>query len=162
MRLAGDAPSAQDIDDVTRLIGRIPQGDFRVVVRTDHGEPVVVMNAPLLDDNTPMPTLYWLVGAAEVYAVSQLEADGGVNHVEAILGLDAIDAIHRAYSMTRDSLIPSDYDGHRPSGGVGGTRRGVKCLHAHFAHWLAGGNDAVGAWVAEQLDARGVPRAGRI
>ncbi len=161
MRLAGDAPSAKDIDDVTRLIGRRPQGDFRVVVRSKTGEPVVLMNAPLLDDGTPMPTLYWLVGADEVYAVSQLEADGGVDRVEALLGLDTIDAIHSAYASARDALIPPAHDGHRPSGGVGGTRRGVKCLHAHLAHWLAGGDDAVGEWVAQQLDARGAERAVR-
>lgn len=161
MRLAGDAPSATDIVDVTELIGRTPQGDFRVVLRSKSGKPVVVMNAPLLDDGTPMPTLYWLVGAEEVYAVSQLEADGSVDRVEALLGLDAIDEIHRAYAESRDALIPSTHEGHRPSGGVGGTRRGVKCLHAHFAHWLAGGNDAVGAWVAQQLDERGIERAER-
>jgi uncharacterized protein len=36
---------------------------------------------------------------------------------------------------------------------VGGTREGVKCLHAHFAWHLAGGDDPVGRWVAERLDA---------
>jgi uncharacterized protein len=162
MRLAGEPPSETDIADVTRLIGRIPQGDFRVVVRSSAGEPVVVMNAPLLDDGTPMPTLYWLVGSAEVYAVSQLEADGAVDEAESIIGLEAIDAIHASYGARRDELIPQDHAGHRPTAGVGGTRRGVKCLHAHFAHWLAGGNDAVGEWVAQQLDARGIERAQRI
>jgi exopolyphosphatase/guanosine-5'-triphosphate,3'-diphosphate pyrophosphatase len=34
---------------------------------------------------------------------------------------------------------------------VGGTRRGVKCLHAHYAWHLAGGQDPVGRWVAQQL-----------
>lgn len=43
-----------------------------------------------------------------------------------------------------------------PSGGVGGTRQGVKCLHAHLAWHLAGGDDPVGAWTAVQL---GVDRA---
>lgn len=162
MRLAGEPPTEADIADVTRLIGRTPQGDFRVVVRTATGEPVVVMNAPLLDDGTPMPTLYWLVGSAEVYAVSQLEADGAVDEVEAIIGLDAIDDIHSSYAQRRDVLIPTTHIGHRPTAGVGGTRRGVKCLHAHFAHWLAGGNDAVGEWVAKQLDDRGIERAQRV
>lgn len=162
MRLAGEPPTNADIADVTRLIGRTPQGDFRVVVRTATGEPVVVMNAPLLDDGTPMPTLYWLVGSAEVYAVSQLEADGAVDEVEAIIGLDAIDDIHSSYAQRRDVLIPATHTGHRPTAGVGGTRRGVKCLHAHFAHWLAGGNDAVGEWVAKQLDDRGIERAQRV
>jgi hypothetical protein len=38
-----------------------------------------------------------------------------------------------------------------PSGGVAGTRRGVKCLHAHYAWFLAGGEDHVGRWVKEHL-----------
>ena len=162
MLLPGVAPTDQDLADATRLIGRVPQGEFRVVVRSATGEPVVLMNAPLLNDNTPMPTLYWLVGSAEVHAVSVLEADGAVDQVEELLGLDAIDAIHVAYGARRDALIPPDHVGPRPSAGVGGTRRGVKCLHAHLAHWLAGGDDAVGQWVAEQLDTRGNTRAQRI
>jgi hypothetical protein len=117
------------------------------------------MNAPLLEDGTPMPTLYWLVGGTEVHAVSTLEADGGVNTVEAIIGLDAIDAIHVRYQERRDAMIPTSHEGPRPSAGVGGTRRGVKCLHAHFAHWLAGGDDSVGKWVSQQLDERGVTYA---
>lgn len=162
MLLPGAAPSDEDFAAVTALIGRVPQGEFRVVVRSRHGEPVVLMNAPLLEDGTPMPTLYWLVGASEVHAVSQLEADGAVDEVEALIGLDAIDEIHQRYMTTRDALIPASHTGHRPSGGVGGTRRGVKCLHAHLAHWLAGNDDAIGEWVATQLDARGAQRAERI
>lgn len=162
MQLPGDAPSGEDLAAVTELIGRVPQGEFRVVVRSHHGEPVVLLNAPLLDDGTPMPTLYWLVGRTEVHGVSQLEADGGVDQVEELIGLEAIDVIHQQYMATRDALLPVSHTGHRPSGGVGGTRRGVKCLHAHLAHWLAGNDDVVGAWVAEQLDTRGVKRAKRI
>ena len=162
MLLPGDAPSSDDIAAVTNLIGRVPQGEFRIVVRSAAGAPVVLLNAPLLADGTPMPTLYWLVGEKEVHAVSQLEADGAVDQVEELIGLERIDVIHQRYMATRDSLIPASHTGHRPSGGVGGTRRGVKCLHAHFAHWLAGNDDAVGEWVAQQLDERGQQRAARL
>ena len=34
---------------------------------------------------------------------------------------------------------------------MGGTRKGVKCLHAHYGWWLAGGDDPVGQWVADHL-----------
>jgi hypothetical protein len=30
---------------------------------------------------------------------------------------------------------------------------GVKCLHAHYGWWLAGGDDPVGQWVADRLAA---------
>jgi exopolyphosphatase/guanosine-5'-triphosphate,3'-diphosphate pyrophosphatase len=35
---------------------------------------------------------------------------------------------------------------------VGGTRTGVKCLHAHWAWHLAGGDDPVARWVADRID----------
>ncbi len=44
--------------------------------------------------------------------------------------------------------------GPRPSGGVGGTHTGVKCLHAHYAFHLAGGDDPVGRWVEDQTRER--------
>jgi hypothetical protein len=37
----------------------------------------------------------------------------------------------------------------------------VKCLHAHFAYWLAGGDDPVGQWVADQLDEHNIARTQR-
>ncbi|HEV2310507.1 MAG TPA: DUF501 domain-containing protein, partial [Acidimicrobiia bacterium] len=58
---------------------------------------------------------------------------------------------HAAYAEERDAALPAGWEGPRPHGGVGGTRVGVKCLHAHYAWYLAGGDDPVGAWVAERL-----------
>ena len=58
-----------------------------------------------------------------------------------------------ATSAARDAALPVEHRGPRPTGGVGGTRRGVKCLHAHYAWFLAGGDDPVGRWVHEQMTA---------
>lgn len=150
--LDGAPASDEDVRDVTSLIGRAPMGEFQVVVRDALGRPVVLRNAPLLHDGTPMPTLYWLVGTDEVAAVGTLEASGAVDRAESEIGLEVIDEIHARYAAERDALIPASHTGHRPSGGVGGTRRGVKCLHAHYAHHLAGRTDDVGLWVARQLE----------
>lgn len=158
----GEPATATDIDVVRELIGRTPQGDFTVVVRDEQGRPVVVRNAPVLHDGTPMPTLFWLVGKVEVAEVGRLESTGAVDEVEALIGIDAIDAIHRAYEQERLADMPASHAGHSPSGGVGGTRRGVKCLHAHLAHWLAGGDDAVGEWTARKIAERGVSIAIRV
>ena len=67
--------------------------------------------------------------------------------------LDAIAAAHDAYAAERDAALPAGWDGPRPTAGVGGTRQGIKCLHAHYAWFLAGGPDPVGAWVADALAA---------
>jgi hypothetical protein len=137
---------------VTALLGRVPDGHFGVVVRRPDGQPVVIANDPLLRDGTPMPTRYWLVDPELRSRVGRLEAAGGVRQAEAAVDPDLLEASHGRYAQERDRLIPSEWTGPRPTGGVGGTRRGVKCLHAHLAWWLAGGNDPVGDWVASQLD----------
>ena len=143
--------SPADIERVTELLGRSPQGDFEVVVRSTSGDPIVVQNAPLLFDGTPMPTLFWLVGKKEYVAVARLESTGGVDQSEADIPEEEIAAAHQRYKALRDSLLPPHHTGPAPSGGVAGTRRGVKCLHAHYAWFLAGGDDPVGDWVAEKL-----------
>jgi uncharacterized protein len=147
-----DAPRA-DLDRVRELLGREPQGAFEVVVRDAAGDPVVLRNAPLLDDGTPMPTRYWLIGRALVAAVGRLEAAGGVRQAEAEIAADEIAAAHARYAAERDAHLPPGYIGPRPSGGVGGTRLGVKCLHAHYGYFLAGGDDPVGRWVHDRIDA---------
>jgi hypothetical protein len=142
---------------VAALLGREPAGAFEVVVRDEHGDPVVVRNAPFLDDGTPMPTRYYLVGAELVRDVSRLEATGGVKAAEAAIDAAELVATHERYAAERDSTIPADHEGPRPFGGVGGTRTGVKCLHAHVAHSLAGGDDPVGRWALDRLGEADTP-----
>jgi len=142
----------EDLAVVRELLGREPLSAFTVVVRDETGAPIVIQNAPFLDDGTPMPTRYWLVGSVEATQVGRLEADGGVRAAESALAPEALRAAHDRYAEMRDRLIPADHPGPRPSGGVGGTREGVKCLHAHYAWYLAGGDDPVGQWVQDQLD----------
>ncbi|HEX2064385.1 MAG TPA: DUF501 domain-containing protein [Acidimicrobiales bacterium] len=140
-------------DEVSALLGHAPRGAFEVVVTDGHGRPVVIRNAPLLDDGTPMPTLYWLVGDTERAAVSRLESAGGVRRAEAEVDAESLAKAHARYAAERDAAIPPDHAAARPTGGVGGCRQGVKCLHAHYAWYLAGGDDPVGRWVSERLEA---------
>jgi uncharacterized protein len=150
-----------DRDEVARRLGRSAQGRFVVVVRDDAGAPVVIRNDPLLDDGTPMPTRYWLVDPDLRAAVGRLEAAGGVRRAEAAVDGPALVEAHDRYRAERDAALPPTHVGPRPAGGVGGTRTGVKCLHAHYAWHLAGGDDPVGAWVAAALAGSvGRPEAG--
>jgi uncharacterized protein len=146
-----EPPGDDDLVAVTRLLGRRPAGAFTVAVRDGTGGPAVIANAPLLDDGTPMPTRYWLVDQALREAVSRLESGGGVSAAEAAVEPAALARAHARYAQERDRLLAPGYAGPRPAGGVGGTRAGVKCLHAHLAWWLAGGDDPVGDWVAARL-----------
>jgi hypothetical protein len=143
--------SDADVEELTRLLGRAPRAEFDVVVRGADGAPVVIRNAPLLDDGTPMPTRYWLVDPDLSVRVARLESAGGVRAAEAAVDPGELRAAHERYARERDAALPVGHTGPRPSGGVGGTRTGVKCLHAHYAYFLAGGDDPVGRWVEEQL-----------
>jgi exopolyphosphatase/guanosine-5'-triphosphate,3'-diphosphate pyrophosphatase len=113
----------------------------------------VIRNAPLDANGEPFPTTYWLTCSAAVKAVSRLEADGWIARINERILVDtafgdAVEAAHRTYAEDRADGSPEAL----AWGGVGGTRTGVKCLHAHYAHHLAGGQDPVGAWVAEQVE----------
>ncbi len=145
-----------DYAAVAELLGRSPQGDFAVVVRDRRtAAPMVISNAPFLDDGTPMPTRWWLVDPDLLRRVSQLESTGGIRRANAEVPEDAVAHAHRRYAQERNDLISPEHAGPRPSGGVAGTRIGVKCLHAHYAWFLAGGDDPVGRWVQQELDGLG-------
>jgi hypothetical protein len=116
----------------------------------------VIQNAPILDDGRPMPTRFWLVDPEARAAVSRLEASGGVRRAEEETDPEELLIAHRRYALERDANVPHDHHGPRPTGGVGGTRMGVKCLHAHVAWFLSGGEDPVGRWAFQQL---GIDRA---
>jgi hypothetical protein len=143
--------SPADVAAVTELLGRTPQSDFEVAVRDEHGAPMVIRNAPFLEDGTPMPTRYWLVDRHLLRVIGTLESNGGVRRAEADIDPDELLQAHARYAAEREAAIPADHVGPRPSGGVGGTRVGVKCLHTHYAWYLAGGDDPVGRWVAARL-----------
>jgi uncharacterized protein len=147
----GQGVSETDLQAVAALLGRPPSGEFEVVVRAEDGAPAVIADAPFLYDGTPMPTRYWLVDAHLREEVSRLESRGGVRQAEAEVDADRLAAAHALYAAERDALIDPGHRGPRPAGGVGGTRQGVKCLHAHLAWWLTGADDPIGQWTAEQI-----------
>jgi hypothetical protein len=143
--------SLDDLGAVALLLGRSPAGSFSVCLRRPDGMPAVIKNGPLLFDGTPMPTRFWLVDPVLRDEVSRLEAAGGVRYAADRVSPDAVADAHARYAVERDAALPRGHTGPAPSGGVGGTRRGVKCLHAHLAWYLCGGDDQVGRWTADQL-----------
>ena len=147
------AAREDDRAQVVALLGREPQGAFEIVVRDAAGRPLVIRNAPVLDDGRPMPTRYWLLASEVRDQVGRLEAAGGVNAAEAEVDPAELAAAHARYATERDAAMPEGWTGPRPTGGVAGTRIGVKCLHAHYAWHLAGGDDPIGRWVESRLTA---------
>ena len=140
-------------------IQRSLRARVEVASRCHLGLPTTVRVPPLLDDGTPFPTLFWLSCPLAVKRVSRLEGAGGVRamerRAEALPEFGAaLERAHADYAARRDGLLAEDAR-PRPAGGVAGASRGVKCLHAHYAHYLAGGANPVGETVApwaEPLD----------
>lgn len=142
---------------VAAQIERPPRSPIDVVARCHLQLPVVIAVPPYLDDGTPFPTSYWLTCPLAVLRISRLESDGGVKAAERRLAADPVLAQRYENTMTRyaadrDALIDVDREGPRPSGGVGGTRFGVKCLHAQFADFAAGNENVVGEWTAAEVE----------
>ena len=142
---------------VAAQIERTPRSVVDVVTRCHLQLPVVIKVPPHLDDGTPFPTTYWLTCPLAARRIGRLEADGGVKRAEARLDTDAdfaaaFSAAMERYETDRDELITADAPVHRPTGGVGGSRRGVKCLHAHYAAHAAGTAHPVGAESAAGLE----------
>lgn len=137
-------------------IGRPQRADSEVVSRCHLGLPVVVRVPPVLDDGTPFPTLYWLTCPVAATRIGRLEGAGGVRRMDAKAESDPefatmLERANQDYEAERDSLLPDDAD-PVPSGGVGGSWAGVKCLHAHYAHARAGGDNPVGALVQDWIE----------
>jgi uncharacterized protein len=74
-----------------------------------------------------------------------------VRRLERAVDPTALAGAHDAYAARRDALLDGRA-GPAPTGGVGGTRHGVKCLHAHLANYLCGFADPVGERVADEID----------
>jgi uncharacterized protein len=143
--------SPGDLAVVEQYLGRPLAGRCAVIVRRADGRPVVIENEPHLRDGTPMPTLFWLVDPEIHEAVSRIEGNGGVHRFEDLVDDDALQKTHDEYAERRRRATVR-LDGAQPSGGVGGTRVGVKCLHAHLANFLVGAIDPVGELVAKEID----------
>lgn len=151
-----------DLTTVREQLGREPTTPFTVVARCSAGHPLVIRNEPFDANRDPFPTLFWLTCPTAVKAVSRLESQGWIERlnqrIEAERGFAAsVERAHAEYAKERARGHP----GAEAFGGVGGTRTGVKCLHAHYANHLAGGDDTVGAWVAERVEPVHDERAGR-
>ena len=148
--------SSADREVVAAQIGRDPHPGAEVVSRCHLDLPVVMRVPPILPDGSPFPTLYWLSCPLTRTRIGRLESGGGVRRMEGKASADPrfADALARAgedYRRERDALVPEGA-ARAPTGGVGGAEGGVKCLHAHYAHTRAGGDNPVGRLVAEWVE----------
>ncbi|MBC7169961.1 DUF501 domain-containing protein [Candidatus Bipolaricaulota bacterium] len=159
----------RDRATVAWQLGRPPVAAIGVARRCPYGYPQVVVTHPLHRDGerfVVFPTLFWLSCPFLCATVARLESAGGVKRFEARLARDPglaarYRAAHDAYRDERRALLSrEELDFLRNAGaldrletGIAGLAgpRGVKCLHAHLAHFLARGENPIGEAVATEL-----------
>lgn len=129
----------QDIETVSRQLGRPARDVVGIAARCACGNPTVVSTKPRLADGTPFPTFYYLTHPAATAAVSTLEAEGEMPGFAALL----VDDVADAYRAAHESYI-ADREAHGLVEQIAGISAGgmpdrVKCLHALVAHALAAG-----------------------
>ncbi|WP_077490466.1 DUF501 domain-containing protein [Sinomonas mesophila] len=142
-----DEPSADDLEVLSRQLGRPVRDVVAIPARCVCGNPLVAATAPRLSSGTPFPTTFYLTHPVVTSAVSRLEAAGVMNEMNDRLTADqdlaaAYRGAHEAYLAARAEIGRRAGTGPVPEiDGVsaGGMPTRVKCLHVLVGQSLAMG-----------------------
>jgi len=136
---------------VATLLGREPRGLEAIAVVAPDGSPMVIRVASLVDD-TPFPTLFWLVDPQLSYRIDQVEAGGLIKRLQQRIDSDTELQVgmrddHRAHIQLRDSYITpaqrqrlqdlnfGEVLADKGIGGIADFSR-IRCLHTWYAAHL--------------------------
>jgi hypothetical protein len=169
--------TAQVRSHVTELLGREPRGLEAIAVVADDGSPMVIRVASLVDD-TPFPTLFWLIDPGLSYRIDRAEAGGLIKRLQRRIDGDPqlqrqMHEDHRAHIALRDSYISNavhkrmeilgfgEVLSHKGIGGIADFTR-IRCLHTWYAAHLVVPNtvgELLDQWWLEQesVDSQSVP-----
>jgi hypothetical protein len=147
MDIAQRTPTPQDLDTLSRQLGRPVRDVVEIGARCVCGNPLVATTAPRLGNGIPFPTTYYLTHPVITSAVSRLEAAGVMTEMTERLSRDpelarAYRGAHEAYLRARSEIGTRSGVGDVPEiAGVsaGGMPDRVKCLHVLVGHSLAAG-----------------------
>jgi exopolyphosphatase/guanosine-5'-triphosphate,3'-diphosphate pyrophosphatase len=140
-------PTQQDLDTISRQLGRPARDVVEIGARCVCGNPLVATTAPRLSNGIPFPTTFYLTHPVLTAAVSRLEASGTMAEMTTRLQQDGdlaarYRAAHEDYLAQRDRVgTVAGTDGVPEIRGIsaGGMPERVKCLHVLVGHSLAAG-----------------------
>ena len=140
-------PTAQDLDTLSRQLGRPVRDVVEIGARCVCGNPLVATTAPRLSNGIPFPTTFYLTHPHATAAASRLENAGVMEEMTRRLGEDAELAAayrqaHEQYLAARARIGEISAVGPVPEiDGVtaGGMPERVKCIHVLVGHALAEG-----------------------
>lgn len=143
---------------------------LEAAARCVHGKPAVLLLSPVASDGetprfTAIATPLWLSCPYLNKKIHALESAGTIAAIQAELSANKNFAseMKRAgdeYAVYRKKLFNKYFTGstisvqitERLASGIGGTTSsGIKCLHAHAAHYIALGDNLIGRQVMELL-----------
>lgn len=140
-------PTSEDLETLSRQLGRPARDVVEIGARCVCGNPLVATTAPRLSNGIPFPTTYYLTHPVITAAVSRLEAAGVMTEMTERLEQEPELAAryrtaHEAYLQVRNEIGARTGVGPVPEiDGVsaGGMPTRVKCLHVLVGHSLAAG-----------------------
>lgn len=132
--------------------------------------PAVITVDPFFD-KIAAPTIYWLSCPYLSYQVDRLESETdlitelGKRLKSDLKFKNAMEKAHKKYAVQRQNLLSAEQLAKAKSisidlystlveSGVGGIKdkKGIKCLHTHFADYLVGNNNPVGKIVFSKIN----------
>jgi hypothetical protein len=147
---------------VAAQLGRRPAIEFEVAVVCPYSWPAVLSNSPLNPAGEPNPNLYYLSCPYLQKELSRLEDSGEITKLQELLARDrrmqeSLGDAQRRHKRLWQSLVtgnPAAKGYKAPAiAGVGNDLQ-IKCLHAHYAFYLARGGYLVGDSIAGALPER--------
>jgi hypothetical protein len=161
--------SSEDIQTITQQLGREPEGVQDIPVRGKDGRPIVIRVKAIVRGK-PFPSLYWLTDPILKKEIDKLEASGIIKELENTLlpqnpeFKERLVQDHKSYIQSRlnhlekeedTAHIKEEYLQALKDKGIGGLSdyNRVRCLHMHYAHYLAESN-CIGEWMEERYSLR--------
>ena len=155
--------SGADYELVAEQLGRPPRGSVFVASRCPFGKVQVIITSPMVEGETPFPTLYWLTCPLLKRDIGRLESSSFRAYIKERLEKDPyfgqeLTAAEDEYKWERNklaeqlglmSLVSGLFEGKV---GIGGScASGLKCFHSHYAQWLVTGTNPVGKAIEEEI-----------
>lgn len=143
-------PTAQDLDTLSRQLGRPVRDVVEIGARCVCGNPLVATTAPRLSNGIPFPTTFYLTHPHATAAASRLENAGVMEDMTQRLTED--EELAAAYRQAHENYLSArarigEISGVGPVPEISGVTAGgmperVKCIHVLVGHSLAEGPDA--------------------
>ncbi len=167
--LGGEPPSSFDLTVLKSQFGRKPRDVVGVFKRCFRGRPQAILTRPFFAGKIPFPSLVWLTCPFLVSKISELEAKGLIDEFERRISQD--EQLREKFLKAQDEFIrmkekflagkEHNLKEEVVKKGIAGVSdlTKIKCLHAHYAHYLLTRNNPIGEIIYEMVgEGRECPR----